>query len=63
MDAAAMNLSLVSLDGAEIQLGAYPVPDTFQGQLTVPDQTPSGRYWLRVSGGGFSELVKIVHVE
>ena len=63
MDAAAMNLSLVSLDGAEIQLGAYPVPDTFQGQLTVPDQTPGGRYWLRVSGGSFSELVGIVHIE
>ena len=63
IDGAAMNLSLVSLDGAEIRLGAYPVSDTFQGQLTMPDQTPGGRYWLRVSGGSFSELVGIVHIE
>ena len=57
------NLSLVSSDGPEIELGAFPVSDLFQGRRTVPDQTPSGHYWLRVAGGGFSELVKIVHVE
>ena len=63
IDGDSLNLSLVSLAGAEIQLGAYPVSGTFQGQLSVPDQTPDGRYWLRVSGGSFSELVTIVHLE
>lgn len=57
-----INLGLVSLDGTEIGLGTFPASDTFQGQLTVPGQTPSGRYWLRVSGGKFSELVRAVTV-
>ena len=63
IDGDSANLSLLSFDGAEIGLGEFPVSDTFQGQETVPDQTPGGRYWLRVSGGSFSELVKIVHIE
>ena len=63
IDGDSANLSLLSLDGAGIQLGGYPVSDLFQGQGTVPGETPSGRYWLRVSGGGFSELVTIVHIE
>ena len=63
IDGDSVDLSLVSSDGAEIGLGEYPVSGTFQGQLTVPDQTPSGRHWLRVSGGSFSELVGIVHIE
>ena len=63
IDGDSVDLSLVSSDGAEIGLGEYPVSGTFQGQLTVPDQTPDGRYWLRVSGGSFSELVTIVHLE
>ena len=63
IDGDSVDLSLVSSDGAEIGLGAYPVSGTFQGQLSVPDQTPDGRYWLRVSAGSFSELVTIVHIE
>ena len=63
IDGDSVDLSLVSSDGAEIGLGGYPVSGTFQGQLSVPGETPSGRYWLRVSGGGFSELVTIVHIE
>ena len=63
IDGDSVDLSLVSSDGAEIGLGGYPVSGTFQGQLSVPDQTLDGRYWLRVSGGSFSELVTIVHIE
>ncbi len=63
IDANSVDLSLVSSDGPEIGLGEFPVADDFQGQETVPDQTPGGRCWLRVSDGSFSELVKIVHVE
>ena len=62
VDGDSINLSLESLDGLEIDLGAFPVSGTFQGQVTVPDETQGGRYWLRVSGGGFSELVNIVYV-
>ena len=58
-----MNLTLISLDGPEVRLGAFPAVDLFQGEVTVPTQTPSGRYWLRAAGGGFSELVEIVHIE
>ena len=57
-----VNLSLVSLDGAEVGLGTFPAEDLFQGEVTVPAQTPIGRYWLRVAGGGFSELVEIIEV-
>ena len=62
IDGDSINLGLVSLDGTEIGLGTFPTSDTFQGQLTVPAQTPEGRYWLRVSGGHFSELVRRVDV-
>ena len=62
IDGDSINLGLVSLDGTEIGLGTFPASDTFQGKLTVPDQTPDGRHWLRVSGGAFSELVDVVHV-
>ena len=58
-----VNLTLISLDGPEVRLGAFPAVDLFQGEVTVPTQTPSGRYWLRAAGGGFSELVEIVHIE
>lgn len=57
-----INLGLESLDGIEIGLGTFPTSDTFHGKLTVPAQTPEGRYWLRVSGGNFSELVEVVYV-
>ena len=57
-----LNLSLVSLDGPEIELGVFPASDVFQGEVTIPAQTPSGRYWLRAAGGGFSELVEVVEV-
>ncbi len=63
LDAASMNLSLVSLEGLELGLGEFPVSDLFQGQATVPEQAPSGRYWLRVAGAGFSELVRTVQLE
>ena len=62
IDGDSINLGLESLDGTEIGLGTFPTSDTFQGQLTVPGQTPEGRYWLRVSGGNFSELVEVVQV-
>ncbi len=62
IDGDSINLGLVSSDGREIGLGTFPSSDTFQGQLKVPDRTPSGRYWLRVSGGNFSELVQVVNV-
>ena len=52
-----MNLSLVPLEGPEIHLGTIPVSDLFQGQLAAPEEAPIGRYWLRVAGGGFSELI------
>ncbi len=62
IDGDSINLGLVSSDGREIGLGTFPTSDTFQGQLKVPVRTPSGRYWLRVSGGNFSELVRAVIV-
>ena len=46
-----MNLSLVSADGFEVDLGEVPglCDDVFkQWQGIVPEQTPSGRYWWRV---------------
>ena len=55
-------LSLVSSGGTETGLGAFPASDHFQGEVVVPAQTPSGRYWLRVAGGSFSELVETVQV-
>ena len=65
-----MNLSLVSADGFEIDLGEIPVltdmqvPEVdYQWQGIVPEQTPSGRYWWRVSSEGFSELVDDVQLE
>lgn len=57
-----MNLSLVPLEGPEIHLGTIPVSDFFQGQLAAPEEASAGRYWLRVTGGGFSELVGSVEV-
>ena len=57
-----INLSLISSDDRQVELGAFPTLDTFQGQVTVPDQTPGGRYWLLVSGEKFSELVAAVSV-
>ena len=62
IDGDSINLGLVPLDGTEIGLGTFPSSDTFQGKLTVPGQTPGGRYWVRVSGGNFSELVRTVYV-
>ena len=61
-----MNLSLVSADGFEIDLGEVPglSDDIFkQWRGIVPEQTPSGRYWWRVSGDSFSELVDVVLLE
>ena len=59
-----MALSLVSQDGNEIALGQLPTEQDFaEAQLTVPDHTPQGRYWLRVSSTGFSELVEVVQVQ
>ena len=62
IDGLSMNLSLMPLDGPEIELGTFPVSDVFQGQMAVPEQVPIGRYWLRVSGDGFAELVHVVQV-
>ena len=61
-----MNLSLVSADGFGIDLGEVPgfSDDRFeQWRGIVPEQTPSGRYWWRVSGDSFSELVDVVLLE
>ena len=59
-----MDLSLVTRDGAEIALGRLSAGSEFsEFQLTVPDRTPEGRYWLRVSSNGFSELVDLVLVQ
>ena len=59
-----MDLSLVSQDGDEIELGQLPTEQDFaEAQLTVPDHTPQGRYWLRVSSNGFSELVEVVQMQ
>ena len=59
-----MDLSLVSQDGNEIALGQLPTDQDFtEAQFTVPDHTPQGRYWLRVSSIGFSELVEVVQVQ
>ena len=58
-----MNLSLVPLEGPEIHLGTIPVSDLFQGQLAAPKKASGGRYWLRVAGGGFSELVISVELQ
>ncbi len=61
-----MELSLVPADGHEIELADFPIEagwGYFEEQVVVPDETPRGRYWLRVSGGGFSELVDVVQVE
>ena len=66
IDTPAMNLSMVSANGHEIELSDLPIEagsDYFERQVVVPSQTPRGRYWLRVSGGGFSELVDVVKVE
>ena len=70
VQADAMNLSLVSADGFEIGLGEVPVltdmqvPEVdYQWQGIVPEQTPGGRYWWRVSSDGFSELVDVVLLE
>ena len=56
-------LSLEPLNGPEIGVAAFPVSGFFQGKANIPADTPSGGYWLRVSGGDFSELVAIVSVE
>ena len=65
-----MNLSLVSADGFEINLGEVPVltdmqvpGGEYQWQGIVPEQTPGGHYWWRVSSDGFSELVDVVLLE
>ena len=61
-----MELSLVAVDGHEIELTKFPIEagwGYFEEQVVVPDGTPKGRYWLRVSGGAFSELVNVVQVQ
>lgn len=59
-----MDLSLVARDNTEIPLGELPTEAGFtETQLTVPAHTPPGRYWLRVSSNGFSELVEVVTVQ
>ncbi len=59
-----MKLSLVYAGGTELELGEVPSSSSyFQGELVSPAHTPSGRYWLRVTSGDFSELVEIVQVE
>ena len=59
-----IHLSLESQEGAEIDLGEFPLAFLIhRGQGTVPESTPSGRYWLRVEGAGFSEIIKRVQVE
>ena len=64
VQAPTIRLSLVSADGLETKLAEIPVSSTyFQDELMVPGQTSRGRYWLRVTSGGFSELVDVVQVE
>lgn len=59
-----MDLSLVARDGAEITLGRLPTGSEFsEFQLTVPERTPQGRYWLRISTNAFSELVDVVTIK
>ena len=61
-----MELSLVSAYGHEVELADLPIEadmDYFEEQVVAPGETPRGRYWFRVSGGGFSELVDVVEVE
>ena len=58
-----MTLSLVAQDDTETQLGELPTASGFtESRLTVPESTSPGRYWLRVSTNGFSELVELVNV-
>lgn len=45
------------------KLGTYPASGIFEGHRRIPAETPVGRYWLRVTGGDFSELVEMVDVE
>ena len=35
-----VNLTLISLDGPEVRLGAFPAVDLFQGEVTVPAPPP-----------------------
>ena len=61
-----MELSLVSAYGHEVELADLPIEadmDYFEEQVVAPGETPRGRYWFRVSGGGFSEHVDVVEVE
>lgn len=63
IDGDSVTVSLEREDNLETRLGTYPLSGTFQGQGTVAAGTPAGRYWLRVAGNGFSELVEMVDVE
>ena len=66
VQAPTMNLSLESADGLNIELGEITVVTDsgyFEGQVMVPDDTPSGRYWLRVSSRSFSNLVDLVQLD
>ena len=63
VDGDPVTLSLEREDGPVTKLGTYPASGIFQGHRRIPAETPAGRYWLRVTGGDFSELVEIVDVE
>ena len=63
VDGDSVTLSLEQVDGPETRLGTYPASGIFQGHRRIPAETSAGRYWLRVTGGDFSELVEIVDVE
>lgn len=63
VDGDSVTLSLEREGGPVTKLGTYPASGIFQGHRRIPAETPAGRYWLRVIGGDFSELVEIVDVE
>ena len=63
VDGDSVTLSMEQVDGSETRLGINPASGIFQGHRRLPAETPVGRYWLRVTGGDFSDLVEIVDVE
>ena len=63
IDGDSVVLSLEREGGPVTKLGTYPASGIFQGHRRIPVETLVGRYWLRVTGGDFSELVEMVDVE
>ena len=64
--AASISLSLRSTDRHEVRLVDILVEDDtrpFRREVTVPDGTPSGRYWLSLSSGSYFQLVDLVQVD